>query len=593
LQPGSEEIIVGGMATKRKVDPKMIEKNVRAILKRGKGIHAKRVLSIANAVTGVITAGALAVHAIGCGLAAAKALVKKHAIKQVDRLVGNAKVVVDSFFALWVPYVLADRPKVVVNLDWTDFDDDGHTMLVASVQTSHGRSTPLLWKTVHKSALKKKRNQYEDDLLLKLCRLVPGHVKVTIVADRGFCDTKLYHLLTETQARALGFTQVKPGAVTFLHQAGGALNLNPHPHSIIPDGVFVCEPEQPALFLELGPPTQREVEVVLATIVRRVGRLLERAAPARECDLDAGLEDAFAEAQARAVALRLEPASAEPNNPPPAQPLCSRREGFSLHAGVTVTVAADDKQGRLRLFRYGARPAFSSSYLSLLPDGRVRYQLRHTAGPGREGAIVLEPTELLRRLASTLPRPYQHRTVYHGIFAPAANRRAEVSPAAPRSSRPRCFPTATGAPLVPLARSYTLEIDHARAAPSTPGAQNPGPGLDAQALARFCAPPPRPPGGRLPWAELIARTFPDALECPKCGGTLSVIAFITELAVVQKILAHLGLPAGTPPLTPARLPKELGFDFEADHHRGTETDEAEPASLPRGRGPPPPRPSCP
>ncbi len=198
MQPGSEEIIVGGMATKRKVDPKMIEKNVRAILKRGKGIHAKRVLSIANAVTGVITAGALAVHAIGCGLAAAKALVKKHAIKQVDRLVGNAKVVVDSFFALWVPYVLADRPKVVVNLDWTDFDDDGHTMLVASVQTSHGRSTPLLWKTVHKSALKKKRNQYEDDLLLKLCRLVPGHVKVTIVADRGFCDTKLYHLLTET-----------------------------------------------------------------------------------------------------------------------------------------------------------------------------------------------------------------------------------------------------------------------------------------------------------------------------------------------------------------------------------------------------------
>ncbi|MFZ5787743.1 MAG: hypothetical protein ACOY3Y_14985 [Acidobacteriota bacterium] len=57
-----------------------------------------------------------------------------------------------------------------------------------------------------------------------------------------------------------------------------------------------------------------------------------------------------------------------------------------------------------------------------------------------------------------------------------------------------------------------------------------------QALARFCA--PRPPGGRLPWAELIARTFPDALDCPKCGGTLSVIAFITELAVVRTILAH-------------------------------------------------------
>lgn len=65
-----------------------------------------------------------------------------------------------------------------------------------------------------------------------------------------------------------------------------------------------------------------------------------------------------------------------------------------------------------------------------------------------------------------------------------------------------------------------------------------------------------------------------------------MIAFITELAVVRKILEHLGLPAGTPPLASARLPRALAFDFEADDHRGTETDEAEPASVPRGRGPP-------
>jgi len=395
--------------------------------------------------------------------------------------------------------------------------------------------------------------------------------------------------LQRRQARALGFSRVMPGAVTFLHQAGSALNLAPHQHSAVPDGVFVVEPEQPALFLELGPPTQRELEAVLATIVRRVLRLLERSAPERQADLDAGLEDAFAEAQARAVALRLESAcAAEPNDPPPAEPLCSRREGFSLHAAVTV--AAADKQGRLRLFRYGARPAFSQRYLELLPDGRVRYRLRHTAGPGRPDAIVLEPTELLRRLAATLPRPYQHRTVYHGIFAPAASRRAEVSPAAPRSRR-RSGATAAFTPPVPVARSYALAVDHARPAPITPGATRAGPDLDDQSLARFCAPPPRPPGGRIPWAELIARTFPDALDCPKCGGTLSVIAFITELAVVRTILEHLGLPAGTPPLASARLPRELAFDFEADDHRGTETDEAEPASVPRGRGPPRLRPS--
>jgi len=33
----------------------------------------------------------------------------------------------------------------------------------------------------------------------------------------------------------------------------------------------------------------------------------------------------------------------------------------------------------------------------------------------------------------------------------------------------------------------------------------------------------------------------DPLECPKCGAGMRVIAFITEPAVVRKILEHLGL----------------------------------------------------
>jgi hypothetical protein len=77
-------------------------------------------------------------------------------------------------------------------------------------------------------------------------------------------------------ARADGFPRVMPGAVSFLHEAGSALNLNPHPHSIIPDGVFVCEPDEPAFFLELPPPSQTELEALLATIVRRIYRALER-----------------------------------------------------------------------------------------------------------------------------------------------------------------------------------------------------------------------------------------------------------------------------------------------------------------------------
>ena len=49
-------------------------------------IHAKRILSLANATLGVMASGSLAIHAIGQGLAHASGLMSKHAIKQVDRL---------------------------------------------------------------------------------------------------------------------------------------------------------------------------------------------------------------------------------------------------------------------------------------------------------------------------------------------------------------------------------------------------------------------------------------------------------------------------------------------------------------------------
>ena len=184
-------IIVTGM--KRTAHPRLGANFVYFLCEND--LHAKRVLSLANAVTGVIVSGALAIHAIGRGLAAAKGLAEKQAVKQVDRLIGNRKLDLDDFFNLWVPYVLSGRTAVVINLDWTDFDDEDHTMLVASVQTKHGRATPLLWKTVHKSELKDRRAGYEDDLLVRLRQLIPRAVKVTIVADRGICDQDLYHFL--------------------------------------------------------------------------------------------------------------------------------------------------------------------------------------------------------------------------------------------------------------------------------------------------------------------------------------------------------------------------------------------------------------
>jgi hypothetical protein len=166
-------------------------------------LHAKRVYSLANATLGVMTSASLAVSVIGQALAQARGLLTKHAVKQVDRLLSNPGVVVWDCFAYWVPQVVGARKAIVVAMDWTDFEGDKQTTLVLSLVTRHGRATPLLWLTVDKATLKDRRNEYEDRCLSRFAEVLPAGTEVTILADRGFGDQKLFAFLT-----ALGFAYV-------------------------------------------------------------------------------------------------------------------------------------------------------------------------------------------------------------------------------------------------------------------------------------------------------------------------------------------------------------------------------------------------
>ena len=170
----------------------------------GQDMHAKRVLSLANATLGVIESGSLAIHAIGNGLSLANGLERKHAVKQVDRLLTNTKLNVWSLFDDWVPYVVGERTEIVVSMDWTEFDADDHSTLVISLQTNHGRSTPLLWKTHRKSLLKGQRNAHEKELLTKLKQTLPEGIFVTVVANRGFGYMELFERLEQE----LGFAYI-------------------------------------------------------------------------------------------------------------------------------------------------------------------------------------------------------------------------------------------------------------------------------------------------------------------------------------------------------------------------------------------------
>ena len=160
-------------------------------------LHAKRVLSLANATLGVIKTASLAVNTIGQGLALARRLVTKHAIKQVDRLLSNQGIDIDAALRHWVPYVVGPRSSVNVAMDWTEFDADGQATIMLSLLTRHGRATPLMWLTVDTATLKNHRNEYEYQVLVRLADALPADLKVCIVADRGFGDQKLYRVLTE------------------------------------------------------------------------------------------------------------------------------------------------------------------------------------------------------------------------------------------------------------------------------------------------------------------------------------------------------------------------------------------------------------
>ncbi len=183
------------MTSKKTLGFHDIEQFLQRLL--GTDMHAKRILSLANATLGVIRAGCLAVHAIGQGLAVARGLNSKHAVKQVDRLLSNDGIDLDAILPHWVLYVLGARTDIKVAMDWTDFSADKQATIMLSLMTGHGRTTPLVWLTVDSTTLKNHRNAYEYQVLVRLAEMLPSETKVCIVADRGFGDRKLYRLLSE------------------------------------------------------------------------------------------------------------------------------------------------------------------------------------------------------------------------------------------------------------------------------------------------------------------------------------------------------------------------------------------------------------
>lgn len=299
------------------------------------------------------------------------------------------------------------------------------------------------------------------------------------------------------------------------------------------DGVYYQDDRQRIRFKRLPPPCNGEVARVTACIARRVTRLLERrglgpSADPEEADPLLRDQPLLAELYAASVQRRIAVGpragnlltafgteTEDEDAAVPSGPRCAAASGFSLHANVSIPAKA--RRQLENLCRYAARPAVAAERLSVLPDGRLMYRLRHR---WRNGAthVVFEPLEFVAKLAALVPPPMFNLVRYHGVLSPAARWRSSIVPFAP-------------------------EAEHARHDGCSAGKQ---PARGEKSNPR-CSHP-----RNYSWAELMKRVWEvDVLKCDRCGGRMRILAAIHSPDAIRGILECLGLPTRAPPICPA------------------------------------------
>jgi hypothetical protein len=158
----------------------------------GKDMHKKRHQSVGMTVWGIMLSFRLSSATIGHTLSRVRGKSAKHQIKIVDRMLGNEKLELSKDLPHYIRWVLGGRKEIRVSLDWTSFADDKQSCIMVNLITRHGRATPLAWITVKDSRLKHRRNSYEREVLKVLKCSLPVDIAVTVLADRGFADTKFF-----------------------------------------------------------------------------------------------------------------------------------------------------------------------------------------------------------------------------------------------------------------------------------------------------------------------------------------------------------------------------------------------------------------
>lgn len=120
----------------------------------------------------------------------------KHAIKRVDRFLGNVGLDLEVACGDLMHTVIGSADTVYLTLDWTDpKTPDGRFQTLSVHVRAQGRALPIAWMTVAKTDLKDRMREYEETLCAQVARGLPATCQPILLADRGFATAHFFRFL--------------------------------------------------------------------------------------------------------------------------------------------------------------------------------------------------------------------------------------------------------------------------------------------------------------------------------------------------------------------------------------------------------------
>jgi hypothetical protein len=358
----------------------------------------------------------------------------------------------------------------------------------------------------------------------------PWALRYRLGFDRHACSlfvrafTKALRRSMQHRAKdALGLRSVQDaevGAVTVVQRTDSALRLSPHLHVVQLDGVYVRDADGSLRFHRVDGPSGYDVADVAIMTAARMSRALEMG----EVDEDDSLaQEEPLLAQCYAASIQGRQALGKDAGKPLLRRIDQARQSLTA-AGQHVAesqgfqvfcdhpIEAEDRKAVFALCRYLTRPPLKAERLERLSDGKLCYRMKRVFRDGTS-AVVLSPVDLIARLAAMVPPPRFHLLRYSGVLAPGATARAEV------------VTTPSVEPPAQLHLPWPSAGTGARSIPPTPEA---------------------PRTKRTSWAQLLAKILKiDAETCPRCGGPMRIVDFVTKADDIDRILGS-HQPRGPP-----------------------------------------------